>query len=104
MNKQIDEMVKIINKPCFKIMEEAGATDRDCPFPYSCEECSATNLYKAGYRRQEDVAREIIQIAKNGAEKYIEDITLNEGIRNMLSIMLDDFITELKKKYGVTEE
>ena len=55
-----------------------------------------------GYRKASEIADEIIEIAKSGAEKYINDVTLNEGIRNMLSIMLEDFIAELKKKY--TEE
>ena len=88
-DKQIEEMAKIINKPCFEIMEEAGATDRDCPFPYGCEECTAVNLYNAGYRKASDVAREIIG-----------KILLNHmpNIGGFFIIPITE-LAELKKKY-----
>ncbi len=70
-----------------------------CNESRDCSEIFARNLYNAGYRKATEVAREIVEIAKDGAEKYINDITLHEGIRNMLSVMLDDFVAALKKKY-----
>lgn len=70
-----------------------------CNESRDCSEIFARNLYNAGYRKVSEVAREIVEIAKDGAEKYINDITLHEGIRNMLSVMLDDFVAALKKKY-----
>lgn len=68
--------------------------------PHKCKDCAGCTQWKCDCANIElEVAREIIEIARSGAEKYINDVTLNEGIRNMLSIMLDDFIAELKKKY-----
>lgn len=52
--KQIEEILKIINKPCFEILNEAGVIDRECPFPYECAECTARNIYNAGYRKQSE--------------------------------------------------
>jgi hypothetical protein len=52
--KQIEEMAEIINKPCFEILNEAGVMGRDCPFPYECNECTARNIYNAGYRKQSE--------------------------------------------------
>lgn len=96
MNKR-DEIANDLNRHCCCLAEQFCGE-------MSCNTCITDYLCNAGYRKQSEVAREIIQIAKNGVEKYIEDITLNEGIRNMLSIMLEDFVEELKKKYEVQEE
>lgn len=111
--KQIEEMAKIINKPCFEIMNEAGATDRDCPFPYTCEECAATNLYNAGYRKASEVAAEIfaeiekeIELALDSNYKVKRDaqdmndtlVIYAEGKIDCLRGLLG-FIAELKKKY-----
>lgn len=86
-DRQIEEMAKIINKPCFEIMNEAGATDRDCPFPYGCEECTATNLYNAGYRKASEVAREIFaEVANAWANSWTESEFLA-------------MLKKLKKKY-----
>lgn len=50
-NEQVEEMAALINKPCVEILNEAGVTVRDCPLPIDCAECTARNLYKAGYRK-----------------------------------------------------
>ena len=50
--EQIEEMARIIDKPCVEIFNEADVGDRDCPFPFGCHECMARQLYKAGFHRQ----------------------------------------------------
>ena len=112
--KQIQEIKKILNYTCNEYDENNRQIRNKCN-SYDCEYWSEENhcccsygqkeaeaIYNAGYRKASEVAREIIDTAKSGAEKYINDVTLHEGIRNMLSVMLDDFVAELKKKY--TEE
>lgn len=54
---------------------------------------------KSEFAPKSEIVMEIIETAKMTQKKYINDITLNEEIRNLLSVMLDDFIGELKKKY-----
>lgn len=94
--KQIEEMAKDICE--YARGEICILDDKRCDM--QCTSAGiAEKLVVKGYRKATDVAREIIKLARSGAEKYINDVTLNEGIRNMLSIMLDDFIAELKKKY-----
>lgn len=67
--KQIEEMEKIINKPCVEIFNEAGVSDKECPFPYECNECTARQLYDAGYRKQEWISVDERLPDKSG--KYI---------------------------------
>lgn len=55
---QIEEIAKIINKPCVEIFSETGLSDKRCPFPYECNECTARRLYDAGYRKSEWISIE----------------------------------------------
>ena len=52
-NEQIEEMTKIIGKPCYTIMNEAGIEGKECTLPYECHECRARRLYSKGYRKVE---------------------------------------------------
>ena len=88
MDKQIKEMAAIVNKPCFEILNEAGVKDKDCPFPYECNECTARNIYKAGYRKASEVAREIFS--------ELEAIFHSDGFHYFVAMPIFD---ELKKKY-----
>ena len=113
-DKQIEEIAKIIMKPCFEIMEESGSTGRDCPFPYGCEECTAVNIYNAGYRKiYDDHQRQCTcyalgcQMAKRLEQKVAEEIF--GEIEYLIwqndthpACELTEHIAELKKKY--TEE
>lgn len=92
-DKQIEEMAKIINKPCFEIMDEAGATDRDCPFPYGCEECAATNLYNAGYRKASEVIEDVFLVL----DKRTED----EGLVFVKKSTLKSTLIEWREKKKV---
>jgi Zn finger protein HypA/HybF involved in hydrogenase expression len=52
-NEQVEEMAKIIGKPCYTIMNEAGIEGKECTLPYECHECSARRLYAKDYRKVE---------------------------------------------------
>lgn len=52
--KQIEGIVKAIKKKCIDIFYEKGLLVDDCPFPYTCEECMARQIYNAGYRKQSE--------------------------------------------------
>ncbi len=52
-NEQIQEMAKIIGKPCYTIMNEAGIKGKECTFPYECFECGARRLFAKSYRKVE---------------------------------------------------
>lgn len=52
-DEQIQEMAKIIGKPCYTIMNEAGIEGKECTLPYECHECSARRLYAKDYRKVE---------------------------------------------------
>ena len=90
MNKQIEDMARIINLPCREILNRLPTDDIDCPFLYVCKECSVRNLYKAGYRKQADVATEIIS--------DIEQAIMAHGTKYAMKRL-----AELKKKYEVYE-
>ena len=48
---QIAEIIMLLKKPCDEIVVEAGVGSY-CARPDSCDECLATLLYDAGYRKQ----------------------------------------------------
>lgn len=50
--KQIEEMVRLIETTCSERISEAGESILRCPFSYGCNECTAVALYNAGYRKQ----------------------------------------------------
>lgn len=88
MNKQeqIDEMAfdLCMIDTCKHLSKEECADT-------TCAHCEAEALYNAGYRRQEEVATEIIS--------EIEQAVMAHGTK-YASKRLD----EIKKKYGVTED
>lgn len=82
MNKQIEEMIAVL-KLC-----------RDVPLE-ECRtkvHCTAEQLYNAGYRKKDEVAKRIIQEVRNAwANSWTESEFL-------------EMLKEILKKYGVTEE
>lgn len=97
LNKQIEELKAILNRPCEEITGKLFFHGIECPLSCECDECTATNIYNAGFRKQEDVAREIF------AEIEMQ---LNEFDGSWANTVINTqyLIDELKKKYGVTEE
>lgn len=106
MNKQIEELKEIINMPCTEIIERAikefecplpdEYTARnicypECSLPYMCDECIARNIYNAGYRRQDEVAIEIISEIEQAIMAHGTNYTLKR-------------LEEIKKKYGVEKD
>lgn len=86
MNKQIEEMAIILTEGSCSDCSKCDFRDK-----FNCHPIhEADILYNAGYRRQDEVAKEIF------AE--IEEVINELGYFDEL-----DF-TSLKKKYGVTEE
>ena len=79
-DKQIEEMAKVIEQARIK------ATDTTNSMNYGFGGWYAKELYNAGYRKAEDVAREIFE--------EIERLTKNHGITYTQKV-----IAELKKKY-----
>lgn len=92
--KQIEEMAKVIIK--------AGESYYKMPVDIECAGREASELYEAGYLKQSDTAREILQ-------KLIYNITTNNTIDGYLSESIDysstiDDIKELAAEYGVKKE
>lgn len=87
MNKQIEEMRKDIY--------ECDPTE--CYFGDQCEKCPKTEIAKAlydkGYRRQDEIAREIFEEIENNSFSY--------GVNFVIS---KETLAELKKKYGGQED
>lgn len=112
MNKQIEVMRKDIY--------ECDTTE--CCFGDQCEKCPKTEiakaLYNAGYRRQDEVAKDIftqleeeieaeLKINYRLYEKYLngQDTPTIQRFGGKIDALrgIQDFIEELKKKYGVIE-
>lgn len=55
MNKQIEEMAKTMHDGCAIVKGTNQCRGEDCL------DCAAVTLHEAGYRKQEDVAREIFE-------------------------------------------
>ena len=92
--EQIAEMAKVIIK--------AGERYYKMPVDIECADSEASELYEAGYRKQSDTAREILQ-------KLIYNITANNTNDGYLSESIDysstiDDIKELAAQYGVEME
>jgi ribosomal protein L37E len=83
MNKQIEEMAKIINES-----EILCRTCGESTYTY-CSDAIAEYLYNADYRKSTDVAREIFEEIEK---------TLTKNRFRGTSCLLHD-IAELKKKY-----
>ena len=96
MNKQIEELGKEIhsNCPCGLFEDEA-------------ESIAKFVIEEQGYRRQEDVVREIIAEIEKRFEALLKQLPSN-GKYEPVKIFIDahwDFIANsILKKYGVTEE
>lgn len=98
MNRQIEEMafdLCVIDTCKHLTREECADT--------TCAHCEAEALYNAGYRKQEDVAREIFA----EIDKML-DISITHTPLRMpfcwIDIRFISYYNELRKKYGVTEE
>ena len=92
MNKQIEEMARYIDKS-----DILCRTCGESTYTY-CADAISELLYNAGYRRQDEVAKEIFaEIERN----IFEIIT---PYNQSLQCLSEGCIDELKKKYGETEE
>lgn len=118
MNKQIEEIAKHCCFPCE--MECNGeCIERKNPCECYIALTTAEELYNAGYRRQDEVAREIFTQLEEEIEplleknyrlytKYLNEqdsqTVLRFGGKIDALRGIYCFIEDLKKKYGVTEE
>lgn len=101
MEKQIEEMANVIHKG--ELDRNKGVLDcteftTDLVVKVGLQRLAgAKALYNAGYRRQEDVAREIFAdiLGCLRYTQFMNDISKKSTIA---------YINYLKKKYGVTEE
>ena len=122
MNKQIEEIAKHFCLTC-EMERDGRCLDGKNPCKCYFSLAAAEALYNAGYRKQEDVAREIFTQLEEEIKSAIavnykaREARMNRGYSeiddNMMSSIwakintlrgILDFIEELKKKYGVTEE
>ena len=114
MNKQIEEMAfdLCVIDTCKHLSREECADT-------TCAHCEAEALYNAGYRKQEDVAREIftkleedIEAALKSNYRVYEKYLNAQDSPTLLRVggKIDAlrgiycFIEELKKKYGVQDD
>ena len=105
MNKQIEEMANII---AFKAFEQAHLENGDD----NLADIVAIELYDKGYRRQEDVAKEIFEELSTEIMPLVENhnrIAEKTGDREWgyRADGLETVLIALKvilKKYGVTED
>lgn len=86
MNKQIEDMQSILYQG-LKPLKETYGTDELCSI-----------LYEAGYRRQEDIAKEIIQVMDDSIEEPVSEY--HKGYMDAIA----DWKRAIKKKYGVEED
>ena len=106
MNKQIEEMAKIIAQSvdeetlCDGLAGDSGMACFGCDYSEK-EYCkhhleSATGLYNKGYRKSTDVAREVAEQFKEIAKQYL----LGKGLYlAVFKNALNHAEAELKKKY-----
>lgn len=120
MNKQIDEIAKLIctYPQCIHYNIIGGCENTECSTVDIAEQ-----LYKAGYHRQDEVAREIFTQLEEEIEaalksnyraraehlnKYPENYSLEivSNIHGKINTLrgIQDFIEELKKKYEVPND
>lgn len=94
MNKQIEEMAKVICQECLTATEEENCQNevKDCmAYEY------AKLFYNAGYRNEKETAREILQ------ELYNHEFEL-EGIYKTYDVIKSREILKLAEKYGIEVE
>lgn len=119
MDKQIDEMAKVMNECCNRYDEQGNHIGNKC---FECECWCDTNhiccsyntkealaLYNAGYRKSSEVAREIfeelLKEMKNWKYVWHQDYYGYGGdAMGYLSECVDHTIAELKKKYTKESE
>lgn len=112
MEKQIEEMAKVMNECCNRYDEQGNHLGNKC---FDCECWCDTNhiccsynskeamaLYNAGYRKAEDVAREIFTeiekiVENNRYKSYLPNSCLWSYSYRIGKIIKD--IAELKKEY-----
>ena len=90
MDKQIEEMAQII---ALKAFEQAHLIDGD----ENLADIVATDLYEKGYRKAEDVAREIFEEIETAFDEMIEEAT-----DQLLSARLECDVKAVKTmEYGI---
>lgn len=87
MNKQIEELGKEIHSNC-----------HCCLFEDEAESIAKFVIEEQGYRRQEDIAKEIIQVMDDSIEEPVSEY--HKGYMDAIA----DWKRAIKKKYGVTED
>lgn len=96
MNKQIERMAQVYEEARYKAQETLGSMNEGAGIWY------AKAFYNAGYRRQDEVAREIFaEIEKLLYRKCF----LVRADRDVTGLIIDgELFAELKKKYEVQED
>ena len=93
MNKQIEEMAKVINKS-----EILCRTCGESTYTY-CADAIAETLYKANYRKASDVARKIFGEAIATIGKIITKHIESDNSLIETEVDIVHALAELKKKY-----
>lgn len=108
MNKQVEEMAQVYEEARYKAQETLGSMNEGAGVWY------AKAFYKAGYRKQSEVAREIFAEIENTINSLQEDCEegrndtikykqFYDGRINALEAM-KYYLAEIKKKYEVQED
>lgn len=99
--KQIEEMAKVLCEDCARDVAPCRLNELGRMCDAVQEQAKA--LYNAGYRKQSEVAREIIKdLVKFADDK--ERHFHGHGVWYIDADDVTDFITELKKKYTESED
>lgn len=91
-DKQIEEMAKAI-----KFCKDTSINE--CHTKDSCRHCIAEQIYNAGYRKQSEVAMEILENIEKLITKECLVFKDENGIRGYVDASVHYAIAELKKKY-----
>lgn len=81
MNPQIEALSEII-----------GSCNTRCDHPFDCSHCKAIRVYDAGYRKVEDIANKILELALLDARKM-------GGLKPFITIEdLDEIAKKIKEE------
>lgn len=111
MNREIEEMARVLNE-CCNVYDEQGnhirnkcyececwSDDNHCCCSYNSKEAEA--LYNAGYRKASDVARDIFGDIERLLDTY-SSAQCYQGevfVQKSFDYELEEAIAELRKKY-----
>ena len=93
MEKKIEEMAKIMS-------DNFNGYDGKKYEPYDFEWC-AYMLQEKGYRKQQEVAQDIISLANEVKEFFENDATVDDEHKVYFKLAMRFFQTKIMERYGV---